>query len=166
MQADFLGEVIDHLCGMDICIETSGYGKSSHFRRLIERVDHVFYDIKIMDSEKHKEYTGKDNALILRNAKILMDSGIPFTVRIPLIRGVNCDVRNMRAVVSFLKNAESLREIELLPYNRLAGAKYSLLGMVYTHDDFQPPEKAELQELKNVIENSGMRCKMRESLFI
>lgn len=162
LQVEFLCEAIEKLEGINLCLETCGYGESNLFEKLIHKVDHVFYDLKIMDAEKHRYYTGKDNALILKNAELLKRSGVPFTIRIPLIRGVNCDKENMEAVVSFLADAKALREIELLPYNQFAGAKYSLVGLKYAHDDFRPPREDEMAELKHTAEKAGLKCRVRD----
>lgn len=166
MQSQFLCNVLDRMSGLNICIETCGYGSSEEFCKLIRKVDHVFYDIKIMDPAKHQIYTQKDNRIILKNAKLLMESEIPFTIRIPLVRGVNCDAENMRAVTTFFADAINLSCIELLPYNQFAGAKYALLGLEYDHNDFQPPTDKELTNLKAVVEGAGLKCKIRQSLSI
>lgn len=166
MQSRFLCDVLDMIDDLNICIETCGYGSSEDFCNLLQRTDHVFYDIKIMDAEKHLKYTAKDNKLILQNAKLLMASGVSFTVRIPLVRGVNCDVENMIAVTEFFAQATALSAIELLPYNRFAGAKYSLIGRKYEHGEFEPPTDDELKKLREIIESAGMICKVRKSLTV
>jgi len=151
MQSEFLCEVLEKTSALSRVIETSGYGKKEDFARVLKLVDFVFYDLKIMDSEKHKEYTGVTNELILENAGQLMASSVPFTVRIPVIDGVNSDEENMRATCEFVKNAENLVSIELLPYNEMAGAKYALAGMEYKYYHFKQPSEEQFKKLVSII---------------
>ena len=88
-------------------------------------------DLKHIDPEQHRRYTGVDNALILRNFEWLKSSGIPFILRVPLIPGVNDTPENLEATARLAEGAKSLVRVELLRYNRAAGAKYDGFGMRY-----------------------------------
>lgn len=131
MQADFLAEVMDLLPGIDKAVETSGYAAEPAFRKILERTDLMLYDIKMVDSTLHKKYTGVDNGPILSNLAALKASGKPFVARIPLIPGVNDSLENMQATASLLEGASGLQRVELLRYNKVAGAKYPMLGLPY-----------------------------------
>jgi pyruvate formate lyase activating enzyme len=130
-QPVFLCELLDKLQGMHRAIETSGYAPDNIFRSVLDRVELIYFDIKTMDPLKHKEYTGVTNKKILKNAAILKETHTPFIIRIPLIPGVNDDSENLQAVADFLKGSSRLIQVELLPYNQMAGAKYAMLGMKY-----------------------------------
>lgn len=130
-QADFLIEVLQKTSAMHRIIETSGFGDPDKFKEVLKNVDFVFYDLKVMDEEKHKFYTGVSNKLILQNATALKESGVSFTIRVPFIKDVNTDEDNLTALAEFLKDAPNLKAVELLKYNHLAGAKYGLLGRTY-----------------------------------
>ena len=134
MQADFLLEVTDLLEGMHTAIETCGYCKEEVFLRVTDRLDFVMMDIKLADAEKHKKYTGVDNAPILRNLENLKRSGKPFVIRVPLIPGVNDTEENLTATAELLAGAEHLQKVELLPYHQTAGAKYEMLNKEYAPD--------------------------------
>lgn len=157
MQADFLVDVLQRTASMHRIIETSGYGDSEDFKRVLENVDFVFLDLKVMDSERHKFYTGVDNAKILQNARILMQSGVPFKVRIPFICGVNTDGANIRATCELIKDATNLLGIELLPYNEMAGAKYRLVGKTYDYD-FKKPSEDVIAAAKKIINEYNIDC--------
>lgn len=138
MQADFLCEVLDKTSSMHRIIETSGYGESDKFKEVLKRVDFVYYDLKIMDDEKHKKYTGASNKLILNNARILFESGLPCVIRVPFIHGVNTNKENIAALCEFVKNAKNVEKVEFLCYNKMAGAKYKMLGLEYNEEFCQP----------------------------
>ena len=133
-QAKFVAEVIDRLDGIHVLLDTSGCGTEQAFCDLLKRVNLVYYDLKIMDPVKHRRYTGHDNALILNNLQVLSDSGIPFVIRVPLIPGVSDTNENLEAVAEAAKALPGLQQVDLLPYNRWAGAKYKAIGRIYQPD--------------------------------
>ena len=132
MQADFLCEVMDLLPGVHKAIETSGYCKPEVFKRILDRLDLVLFDIKHTDPQQHKRWTGVDNAPILANLETLKRSGKPFVVRVPLIPGVNDSLENMEATRDLVKDAPGLQRLELLRYHKTAGAKYPKVDMEYS----------------------------------
>jgi pyruvate formate lyase activating enzyme len=133
-QADFVGDVIRHLEGIHILLDTSGYAGSDAFVKVASKVQHVYYDLKLMDSREHLLWTGKDNQLILRNILILDKMDVPYTLRVPLIPSVTDSVQNLTKIADFARDLEHPVELNLLPYNALAGAKYESIGMQYLID--------------------------------
>ena len=123
-------------------VETSGYAPEEVFRAVVQEMDMVIMDVKMVDDERHRRYTGVSNRLILRNLQTLIAMGRPMRIRVPLIPGVNDTPENMEATAALLQNAPALEKVELLPYNRAAGAKYAGLGMAYRvdFDQDQPPQ--------------------------
>ncbi len=125
MQADFAVALLQELKGKAHCaIETSGYAKEEDFIRVISLCDFVYMDIKLMDAALHKQYTGVDNARILRNATLLMQSNTPHTFRTPLIPHITDTEQNLAQIENFIQG----HAWEKLPYNTLAGAKYASVG--------------------------------------
>lgn len=152
-QADFLCEVLERLGDIHTAVETSGYCSESVFRKVLERVDMVLFDIKHTDPQQHIRHTGVDNAPILRNLRILTGSGKRFVARIPLIPGVNDSEGNMRATYELLKDAPGLERVELLRYHKTAGAKYPMVDMEYapTFDTEAEPMIHEVFENINLL---------------
>ena len=155
LQADFMLETIDLLQGANIAIETSAYSSSEVFERVIGKVDLIMLDMKHMDSEIHKKLTGVGNERILKNISLLIQKERSFTVRIPLIPSINDDDSNLERTAQFLKDARDRIKVELLPYNKLTGAKYSLLGQQYS-----PPfdEGAKVNANTQVFLQRGIHC--------
>ena len=132
MQADFLCEVLGHIRPQIHCaMETSGYASEKVFTKVLEQLDLVLFDCKHTDDEMHFRFTGVSNRPILRNLQILKESGRAFVVRVPLIPGVNDSRENMLALRRLLADADHLKRVELLRYNKAAGAKYGMVGMKY-----------------------------------
>ena len=132
MQADFVCEVARALRsrGIHTAVQTSGYADVDTFARLTECMDFVMMDIKIADRDSHRRYTGVDNERILANYRYLRDCGKPYVIRVPLIPGITDTEENLRTVSDIIQDSPC----ELLRYNRLAGAKYAMLGLEYPLD--------------------------------
>ncbi len=134
---EFLLECLTLLEGKtNRALQTCGYCSESLFARLLESCDYMLFDVKLADDECHKRYTGVSNKPILKNLKALASSGLPFVIRTPLIPSVTDTEENIRGIAEILKSYK-INYIELLPYNRAAGAKYALTGRSYT-PDFDP----------------------------
>lgn len=134
MQPDFIIAVRRLIPEVHALIETSGYASADVFERVVSEMDMVIMDVKIVDSDLHRRYTGVDNALILSNLQRLIQMKKTFRIRIPLIPTVNDTMENMEATAALLEGAEYLEKVELLPYNRAAGAKYAGVGKTYNPD--------------------------------
>ncbi|MEA4898593.1 MAG: glycyl-radical enzyme activating protein [Christensenellaceae bacterium] len=131
MQPDFVIETRALLPSLHAAIETSGYADSSIFERVIKTMDLVLMDVKLADPDAHRRWTGVDNRRILQNLAWLKASGIPFRARVPLIPRVTDTVENLTATAWLLTGAKALERVELMGYNRAAGAKYDQLGLAY-----------------------------------
>ena len=152
MQADFVCEMLDKTAALHRAVETCGYGRTEDFERMLARVELVYFDLKVMDSEKHRYFTGVPNEKILAHARLLMQSGVPYVFRVPFIRGVNTDEENLAAMAEFLAEAPTKPQVEFLPYNEMAGAKYPLAGMQYAYDDvFAKPTEEDKERARTIL---------------
>lgn len=124
MQMDFLEEVCCRL-RLHKAVQTSGYAPEEVFRRMLGTVDYILFDIKLADRRLHRKYTGADNDLILHNYRLLLDSGKPHVVRVPLIPAVTDTRENLAAIAALTRHSH----VELMRYNPCAGAKYDMLGL-------------------------------------
>lgn len=160
MQPEFLIALLDALSPLHRAIETSGYGRAEDWRAALERLNLVYYDVKIVDPQKHLRYTGVRNERILHNLDILIKSQVPFVVRIPTITGVNDDRQNIEATCQLLTGAKSLIGVELLPYNSYAGAKYPLIGLEYARS-FQTPSQESLVQVLEIFKQARIAVTIR-----
>ena len=154
MQAAFLMEVLDLLPDVHCALETSGYASAEVFDAVIKRMQYVMMDLKLMDDAMHRRHTGVSNERILRNARTLIQSGIPCRIRIPLIPGVNDTRENMEASAAFVAQCGKV-PVELLPYHKTAGAKYEMVGAEY-----QPQFDVQqaVQTHCDLFESYGLEC--------
>lgn len=129
LQHEFCMELLTSLKNkVHASIETSGYANNDVFSKAIKLCDFVFMDLKLFDNALHKQYTGVCNTDILKNAEALKKSGIPHTFRIPLIPGITDTNKNLEALASVIGDSH----VELLPYNKLAPAKYKSVNREFS----------------------------------
>ena len=140
MQAAFLAEVIDQLDNLHTLLDTSGYATEQDFKLVAAKVDLIYFDLKLIDPDKHRRYIGVDNAPILGNLKLLAEIGTPFVVRVPLVPGVTDTGDELAAIAETVTGLAGMIRVDLLPYNKAAGGKYAAVRMTFgvDYDESQP----------------------------
>jgi glycyl-radical enzyme activating protein/glucokinase-like ROK family protein len=139
--------------GLSTAMETCGHTRWKILERLLPHLDMVLFDLKHMDPEVHRRWTGVDNEVILSNLRHLAEVKAPVTVRVPLIPGFNADSESLSAIAHFVASQPGLeKHMSLLPYHALGKAKYASLGRPYTIDvqDALSPEK--VSEFTQILE--------------
>ena len=150
LSIDFLSEAL-RLCrenGIHTAVDTAGAVPYAYFERILPYPDLFLYDVKMLDPEKHKFYTGVDNKLIFDNLGALLDGGARVTVRVPVIAGVNDSEEEMRSIKAFL-DLHGGAEAELLPYHSMGEHKYEALGRA--KPSFTSPSEERLTELRRIF---------------
>ena len=132
-------------------IETTGFAPLGHLLEVAEACDLVLYDLKHMDPEIHRRFTGASNELILENARRLAEITKELIFRVPLIGGVNTDEENIEKLAAFVKST-GVEEVHLLPYHRLGESKYSKLGRQYSCEGFTP-DREKVEEIRQVLQS-------------
>jgi pyruvate formate lyase activating enzyme len=140
-------------------LDTCGYADSNLIRRVSENVDLFLYDLKLMDCEKHRHFTGVKNDLILRNLKMLAEHGSAVIVRVPIIPGVNDDIGNIDALSEFLAPL-SLRRIDLLPYHRIGSGKYNRLHLPNEMEGVNPPTTEQMESIAARLRRDGFNVRI------
>lgn len=160
-QRKFLAELLKKSKKLEIhtVVDTSGYAAWDVIAGIRGYVDLFLYDLKLMDDERHKKYTGVSNELILSNLQRLEESGERIEIRIPLIPGVNDDAENLQQTAEFISRLPNITGVELMGYHDIAAAKYEALGMVYPLPDIVPPSEAAMQKAASYFEISGLNIK-------
>lgn len=148
--------------GINTAMESMGYAKYEVIEQILPYLDQYLLDIKHINPEKHRQFTGKRNDLMLENAKKIADSHMTeLSVRIPVIPGFNDTVQEISAIAAYAKELGNVRRLHLLPYHRLGQDKYEGLGRPYMMGDAEPPTNEKMQELLRAAEKySGVECQI------
>ncbi len=153
---DFILETIKELKNIKTAVETCGYVETEKFLSVTDKIDDIFMDIKLIDEDKHIKYTGVSNKLILKNASEILKKRF-VTIRIPLIPTVTDTDENFSGIAEFLEPYKNNLVVELIPYNKMTGAKYKNLGRTY-NPDFD--ENAVLNKNTDFFTKKGIKVKV------
>ncbi len=147
-QTEFLRSLVNRLydMGIHLALETCGYFSFDAVCDILQKMDLIFMDCKLMDPRKHLRWTQKDNALIHENIKKTYALGIPMVLRIPTIVNVNADRDNMKETFSFIQQNVPDAQLEFLPYHQFGEEKYKQLGMPLPEKSFGTPEASLIEE--------------------
>jgi len=156
--ADLIRSSKDAVSRISLALETSGFALEADYRRVASQMNLVFQDVKFPDVDGYRKWTGVEASPIFENIEWLKKSGIPFIVRIPTISGVNDSPQMKEEFAALLSGEGNLQCVELLPYNRLAGAKYAKLGRTYA-PGFDESAVADLDSA--AFARRGMNCIVR-----
>ncbi len=164
-QVEFVRAVLQacRLDGIHTALDTSGQVAWGAFESVLPWVDLVLYDLKHIDSERHREYTGASNERILENLWKLGQLGIPIEVRMPIVPGLNDGADAIESAGRLLSEVENVVAVRLLPYHRLAGEKYRSLGRVNTMPDAPAPTRECMDEIAEGLRLRGLRVIVPEA---
>lgn len=158
-QIEFLSSLADAVydMGLQQAMESSACFDLQEVKPVLDKMDLLFFDIKLMNREKHVQFTGAANDVILSNIAAVGAERRGIVVRIPVIMGVNGDDANVRETARFVKVHLQEPQIELLPYHSYGADKYAQLGMPYDDAQFRTPSEDEMKHLKEIVQREGVR---------
>ena len=162
LQYHFLIEFIEELKkeGVNIAIDTCGFGKREVYEKIYPYVDVFLYDIKLMDSKLHEQYTGVNNNLILSNLKNIankarVDGEKRIWIRTPLIPGATATIENIDAIGSFIRREliDVIERWELCAFNNVCKEKYQKLDKNWKFENEKLMTIEEVGELSKVAKS-------------
>ena len=163
MHPDYTIEILRELGrrGFHRTVDTTLYAQSEVVDQVAAECELLLVDLKLMDSEKHRRYTGVPNELILENIRRIAKNGHPFVIRIPLIDGINADEKNIDETAIFLNSlpqSESL-VVHLLPYHDVGRDKHRRMWSSYNpqHVPMEAPSEELQQKCRRQLEAHGLR---------
>lgn len=136
-------------------LDTSGFANWKDIEATLPYVDLYLYDLKILDSNKHKELTSVNNRTILKNLERLAGRS-RLWIRIPLIAEVNDSIEQIREVAILAKRVKA-EQISLLPYHEGGISKCIQIGKSYGFHGASEPGREHIEELTKVINAEGVK---------
>ena len=148
--------------GIQTAMESTGCASYETIAEILPYLDQFLYDIKHINSAKHKEFTGRSNELMLENAKKTAYSGqTELIIRVPVIPTFNSEPREISEIAKFAAGLPSVKKLHLLPYHRLGQDKYEGLGRDYLMKNITPPTQEQMENLLAVASKaSGLICQI------
>ena len=115
--------------GIGLAIESCGIGKREFYAEAADLGATFLFDMKCMDSYKHKALTGVSNDHIIDNLLYLFERGADVRIRMPMIPGCNDSDEDIAKLSAFLKEHEGkYKYAEIMPYHALGVGKSDHLG--------------------------------------
>jgi pyruvate formate lyase activating enzyme len=142
--------------GIHTAVDTAGNIEWEQFQKVLRWTDLFLFDIKLTEPQKHRNWTGAANALILKNFSRLCDTGKDIWVRTPVMKGINDDDDETGKRALLLRDRHAVKKTELLPYHGYGAGKYALLGMADKKYDFEKPSEETMLRIKTLTENRNI----------
>ena len=159
MHSEYLIEALKE-CGKRMyhrVVDTTAFANQEIVLEIAKHTELFLIDLKVMNSEKHKEFTGVGNEKILSNIVALSKINCELIFRIPLIKEVNTSKENIEETAKFINSLEGNRTIvNLLPYHNIAVNKHLKLGNSTNFEVFEAPDKTEISEIISLFKNYGI----------
>ncbi|ATW28905.1 hypothetical protein DCMF_25710 [Candidatus Formimonas warabiya] len=141
--------------GYHTAVDTSGFVPEEVFDAVLPYVDLFLYDIKHLDDEVHRKYMKAPVAPIQHNLRHIVKKGAQVWIRVPLVPTINDAPEHIRRIGALMQDL-GLKEIYLLPYHKMAEAKYHRLCLPYTVSHIEEPTAEQMQELADILSKQGL----------
>ncbi len=132
--------------GLHTCMETCGFADGKKFEQIAQYTDIFLFDYKISNSEKHREFTGVTNEIILKNLFALDSLGKSTVLRCPIIPTINDDDEHLFAIAATAEKLKNILEVNIEPYHPLGSGKSEMLGRTYPLAHLKFPEDSTVKE--------------------
>lgn len=149
--------------GFHRAVDTTLYTQKEVIDKVIENCELLLVDLKHMDSEKHRLFTGVPNERILENIRYIAEKGMEYWIRIPLIEGVNADEENITRSAAFLRSLPHPPSIvNLLPYHDIGRGKHERMGTTYNPQQLSmsTPSEDKQQQCVHIFQQFGIEAKI------
>ncbi len=158
VQSEFLISCLKacHDVGFHTAVDTSGFCAPPTLMKVAQYADLFLYDIKLMDDDAHRLYTGVSNKLILDNLRLLVETGSDVQIRVPVVPGITDTEENLNAIADFLLSLSRILAVRLLPYHAMAEGKYERLGRNSPLTPRATPSRERMEELASLLRHRGL----------
>lgn len=144
--------------GIHAALDTCGFSPPQQFLAAAAKADLVLFDLKLIDAERHLQYTGVSNERILKNLAELGRIHENIWIRIPIIPGVNDDDADLAAAAEIARHTPGVRQVCLLPYHRTGTHKLRRLGRPMRLDGVVPPTSQRMQQIADRFQQLGLHA--------
>lgn len=148
--------------GITTAMESMGFARFDVIKGLLPYLDTYLMDIKHMNPAKHKEFTGKENTMMVENARKIAESRTcELIIRVPVIPGFNDTEEELLAIAAYADTLPGVTQIHILPYHRYGEGKYEGLGRPYLLKDVPMLPEGKMERLKELVEDAtALSCQI------
>ncbi|MCE1188714.1 MAG: glycyl-radical enzyme activating protein [Ignavibacteria bacterium] len=155
VQSVFLTAIL-RLCKMQLihtAIDTTGYGPAGNLEAVLPYTDLFLYDLKLIDTNEHRQYTGVGNESVIENLKLIARAGKFTYIRVPIVPGITDTEKNLHGIAELLAQLHVAARVDLLPFHKAAEKKYKRLHQEFPAAHIEPPTHERMEEIKSLFES-------------
>ena len=159
MQPDFLLALLEgcHQREIHCAVDTSGHADEDILLAVAAATDLFLYDLKLMDADLHRHFTGHSNRAVLNNLRRLVAAKANVLIRFPVLPGINDGPENIDQTGAFIKGLPKAPPVELLAYHPNARHKYRKFNIPHQGRDILPPDDDQMRAIKVRLESYGLK---------
>ncbi len=155
MQKEFLLELLPKLKAhnISVALDTSGYYSNPiQLQPLMEYVDIVLLDLKVMDTDIHKQLTSGSLNVVKNFAKFLNQINKRTWIRHVLVPDINDSEKCLENLGEFVSTLDNVERLEILPFHKMGEYKWKELGYDYELTDVRSGTQDDVDRAKSVLE--------------
>jgi pyruvate formate lyase activating enzyme len=166
LQPDFVADLFARLRadGIHTALDTCGLASRQSLLKVLPHVDLVLFDLKEIDTARHRALTGQGNEVILEALRFISSyitkqaTQTRLWIRTPLIPQATASRENLAGIGAHLaRNVDGLVERwELCAFNNLCRDKYRRLDMDWPFGDTPLLSAEELHRFQEYARDSGV----------
>lgn len=115
--------------GIHRALDTAGYCKRGDLQEVLPYTDQVIFSLKVVDQEKHRQLTARENVDIIKNLRLTADSQVQLVVCYVLIPGINDALEDARDLAGLVKSLNGNVPVDVLAYSKLGVGKWEEMGL-------------------------------------
>jgi len=143
--------------GIHISAETCLHIPWEKIERYLCYIDEFLIDLKHIDAQKYKKFTGGNVQLVLDNLSLIDDLGNEYILRIPVIPTFNHTLIEMKNIINYAGRLKHSKKIDFIPYHTLGKLKYKMLGKSYPFNDIKSVQEEELRPYIKYANDKGFK---------
>lgn len=158
MQIEFLTELCIKLKknNIHIALDSCGYFDFKNFHPVLDYIDLILFDVKLINEDLHRKFTGVSNKKIIKNLYELDKLSFPVHLRLPIIKKVNDSQEEINGKIKLISSLKNVERVDIIPYHNLGSKKYDLMNK--PSPKFEKSDTESLEIIRKEIINSGVDC--------
>lgn len=164
LQPDFSAALLGSAKELNVstAIESMACVPFENIKKVLPYLDTYLMDIKHIDSEKHKKFTGQGNELMLENAmKTAMSGQCRLIIRVPVIPTFNDTDNEILRIARFAAKLPGVENIHLLPYHNYGEGKYEGLSRPYALKNVKKLPDGKIEHFVELVEKeTGLKSQV------
>ena len=146
--------------GLHTILDTCGHAPTESLHAVHPYIDLFLYDLKMMDSERHRAVTGASNERIVQHLRLLSENGHRIILRIPIIPHINDDDANLDQIGALARELPGIERVDILGYHRIGSEKHARLGRSNPMPQTDPPSDERMAGIQQRLESYGLTVKI------